>query len=130
MSHNETDSGESKLGLDRNPGVGEKLFQTLVLLVLGGFLAIFTTLVLVLVVDAWASFAAQTALEICWVFWFLALVFIWWRPRWLRVRYLRAEARMVSLGTVLKFAAGILFIIAVVLVTYLVQIGVLPLDPK
>jgi hypothetical protein len=37
---------------------------------------------------------------------------------------------MVLLGTMLKYAAGALFLIAIVLVTYLIQIGVLPAQPK
>jgi hypothetical protein len=87
-------------------------------------------LVVTLIDDPWWRFAAQGALEICWVFWFLAIVFVWWMPRWLRSRYLHAESRMVLLGTMLKYAAGALFLIAIVLVTYLIQIGVLPAQPK
>lgn len=121
---------ESKLGFDRNRTVVEKLYRTLVLLLLAGFFGIFTILVVSLVTDAWAKFVAETVLEICWVFWGLAMVFVWWRPRWLRSHYLHAEHRMLRLGTVLKFAAAILFVVAVGLVTYLTWIGVLPLEPR
>lgn len=120
----------SRLGLDRNRTVGEKLFRTLVLLLLGAFFGIFTALVVTLVDDPWWKFAAEGVLEICWVFWLLAVVFVWWMPRWLQSHYLHAETRMVRLGTVLKYAAAILLLIAIVLITYLVQIGVLPAQSK
>lgn len=127
---NEPGASESKIGLDRNCTVGEKLFRTLILLLLGGFFGIFTALVVSLVTNAWAKFAAESLLEVCWAFWFLAMIFVWWKPRWLRSRYLHAEHRMLRLATVLKFAAAILFVVAVGLVTYLIQIGVLPLEHK
>jgi hypothetical protein len=41
-----------------------------------------------------------------------------------------AESRMLRLGTVLKYAAVVLFLVAIVLITYLVQIGVLPAEAK
>jgi len=127
---NQPESSESKLGLDRNRTVGEKLYRTLVLLLLAGFFGIFTALVVTLVTDPWAKFAAESLLEVCWVFWFLAMIFVWWKPRWLRSRYLHAENRMLRLGTVLKFAAVVLFVVSVGLVGYLLHIGVLPLEPK
>ena len=120
----------NKLGLDHNRSVGEKLFRTLVLTLLGGFFAIFTALVVTLVDDPWWKFAAEGVLEICWVFWLLAVVFVWWMPRWLQSHYLHAETRMVRLGTVLKYATVVLVLVAVVLITYLIQIGVLPAQPK
>jgi hypothetical protein len=127
---NDPEVPESTFGLDRNRTVGKKLFRTLVLLLLAGFFGIFTALVVSLVTEPWAKFVAKSVLEICWVFWFLAMVFVWWTPRWLRSHYLHAEHRMLRLATVLKFAAAILFVVAVGLVTYLIQIGVLPLEPK
>ncbi len=128
--HNNPDEPESKLGLDRNRTVGEKLYRTLVLLLLAGFFGIFTALVVSLVSDPWAKFAAESVLEICWMFWGLAMVFVWWKPRRLRSHYLHAEHRMLRLGTVLKFVAAILFVVAVGLVGYLMHIGVLPLEPR
>lgn len=123
-------NSSSKLGLDRNRSVGEMLFRTLVLILLGGFFGIFSALVVTLIDDPWSRFAAEGVLEICWVFWFLAIVFVWWMPRWLQSRYLLAETRMLRLGTVLKHAVVVLILLAVVLITYLVQIGVLPAQPK
>ena len=127
---NDPGESESKLGFDRDRTVVEKLYRTLVLLLLAGFFGIFTALVVSLVTDPWAKFAAESVLEICWVFWGLAMVFAWWKPRWLRSHYLHAERRMLRLATVLKFAALILFVIAVVLVTNLIRSEFLPLEPK
>jgi len=120
----------SKLGLDRNRTVGEKLFRTLVLILLGGFFGIFSALVVTLIDNPWWKFAAESVLEICWVFWFLAIVFVWWMPGWLQSRYLHAETRMLRLGTVLKYTAAVLFLVAIAFITYLVQIGILPAQPK
>lgn len=120
----------SKLGLDSNRTVVEKLFRTLVMLLFAGFFGIFSALVVALIDDPWWRFAAESILETCWVFWCLAIVFVWWKPRWIRSLYLHAEARMVRLGTVLKYAAVVLFLVAIVLITYLISIGVLPADPK
>jgi hypothetical protein len=127
---NESGTPESKLGLDHNRNVIEKLFRTVVLLVFAGFLATLTGLAVALIADPWVRFAVESVLEVCWLFWFLAIIFVWWNPRWLRSRYLHAESRMLRLATVLKFAVLVLIVIAVVFITYLIQSGVLPLEPK
>ena len=56
---NDPEDSESKLGLDRNRTVVEKLYRTLVLLLLAGFFGIFTALVVSRVTDPWAKFAAE-----------------------------------------------------------------------
>jgi hypothetical protein len=76
----------------------------------------------------WWRVLAEFAIEVCWSFWALALLFVWWKPRWLRSLYLHSEKRMLRLATFLKWAGILLFIFAVVLIAILFQSGVLPVN--
>jgi hypothetical protein len=120
----------SELNLDRPATVVEKLGLTVLFLTLGGFFFIFTCLVFAGDGDLWWKIPAQIAIEICWTFWVLGLLFVWWRPALLRRFYLSAERRMMRLARVLVWIAVVLFVFALVLVGVLIQFEILPVRPK
>ena len=118
----------SELGLDRDHGIATRLGRSLLLIVLGGFFIIFTALVFAPGWDNWWQALAKLAIEVCWSFWVLALLFVWWKPQWLRSLYLHSEKRMLRLATFFKWGGMLLFILTFVLYGILFQIGVLPVD--
>jgi hypothetical protein len=120
----------SELGFERDRRIATKLGRTLLLLVLGGFFLIFTALVFAPGWNRWCQVLAELAIEVCWSFWVLALLFVWWKPHWLRMIYLHSEMRMLRLAKFLKWAGIILFVIAILFTMILFQIGVLPVNPK
>jgi hypothetical protein len=113
----------SHFGFDNDRSLSAKLGRTFLLLVLAGFLLIFTVLAFGLNGNLWWRIPAHVALEVCWTFWLLALIENWWAPQWLHRLFLHAESRMVWLVTGLKwflcglfvafFVAGILLILGV-----------------
>ncbi len=121
---------QSKLGVDGTASVAGKLQLTLVFFTLGGFFFIFTCLIFARNWgNLWLQIPAEIAIEICWTFWFSGLLFIWWRPRFLRRFYLGAEKRMMRLTRILVYAAALLFVIAIGTVGTLLHLGILPVRP-
>jgi hypothetical protein len=106
-----------------------KVKLTVLFLILGGFFFLFTCLILAGDGNVWWRFPASSFLEICWLFWGLGILFVWWRPPLLRAMYLFAERRMVSLARLLVWAAVLLFVVTVALVGGLLYAGILPLKP-
>lgn len=121
---------ESTLGFDRDRRISSKLGRTLLLIVLGGFFLIFTALIFAPGWNPWWRALTKIVIEVCWSFWVIAMVFVWWSPQWLRSIYLHAERRMLLLTRLLFWVATILLVIAIALYSYLTHIGVLPLQPK
>ena len=124
-----SDLNRSELDLDRPATAGEKLQLTVLFLTLGGYFFIFTCLIFVGDGNVWWRIPAEIAIEICWTFWVLGLLFVWWRPPLLRRLYLSAEKRMMRLARLLKWIAVVLFVLALLLVGGLIHFGVLPIRP-
>jgi hypothetical protein len=98
----------SRLGLDEEQPIGAKLVQTFFMLTFGPIvgLVIFAA-IRANVFEPIALFVAHSAFTTLVVFWGLSLVFLWWRPAWLRHIYLPLEARVV-------FVTQAVFIVVVV----------------
>ena len=120
----------SQLGFDRDRSIANKLGRTLLLFVLGGFFLIFTGLAFAPGWNPWWQLAAKIVIEVCWSFWLLALIFVWWMPTWVRWLYLYAEGKMMRLAVLLKWVAPPLFFGAIALLWYLHHVGILPVQPR
>jgi hypothetical protein len=126
----DSEEESSQLGLDADRSIPAKLGRTLMLFVLAGFCFIFTALVFGPGWNPWWQLVAEVAIEICWSFWCLALVCVWWQPNWLRRHYLHAERKMLGLAALLKYAIIPLLLLAIILIAYLTHIGVLPVPAR
>jgi hypothetical protein len=106
----ETDGKQSLLGLDRNQSFFERLFLFLATLILGPLLGLLLLLaVMVNQLSPIWTLIAKISLEILGVFWISVLIFIWWRPSWLRRHYLAVERKAVFIVKTAAWVALIWF---------------------
>lgn len=100
----------SRLGLDEEQTFLERLGLFLTTLILGPLIGLMIAAALAVnaVPPGWQA-VVRFIIEALIAFWGLALVFIWWRPRWLRRIYLSVERKVVWIVQ----GIGLLFIGAV-----------------
>lgn len=114
-----SDDGDfSWLGLHAENTILGKLFATVVTLVIGVLLGI---LWMAVYFDGmqweppWRS-VVRVLLNSFLMFWATGLIYIWWRPRWLRIVYHRAERIVVIVAYVCVYAGMAYLAIAAVFV--------------
>jgi len=92
----------SDLGLDENNTFLEKLGLFFSDLFLGPLIGVFLFLGIFAAHEPWRTIGF-VCFDTLVVFWVMVLIFIWWRPRWLRALYLRAERDVIWIvnGTLL-----------------------------
>jgi hypothetical protein len=86
----------SGLGLDEKQTFLEKLGLFLSVLFLGPLIGVFLVMGVSMANEPWRTIG-YVCLETVAVFWVLVLIFIWWRPLWLRTIYLHAERNVLLL---------------------------------
>ncbi|MSR60747.1 MAG: hypothetical protein EXS05_24425 [Planctomycetaceae bacterium] len=114
----------SHFGLGAERSVGEKLWTSFVMLVMLpplGLIAMALYGDLVVWDPLWLALARFGFKSGC-LFWLLAFVFNWWRPRWLNAIYLASEKRVVWAMYLIGISfAGMLWYYAAVCVWRFVQ---------
>lgn len=100
-----SDERRSQLGLDDDNSLWERLFQFIVTVILGLLIGLILATAMGAVQPPWSK-VIRHACETLFVFWVLLLVYIWWKPRWLRRIYLWFEAKIllaIQIGTICVF---------------------------
>jgi len=124
------DRPDSEFKFEEERTLGTKLWRTFLLFVVGGFFLIFAALVFGPWEKAWWLIALKVAVEICWSFWLLALLYVWFEWPWLRTIYLHSERRFVRLARLSTWMLPVFAAVTIGLVVCLFRIGILPLPPK
>jgi len=87
----------SQLGIDEEQSIWAKLGLTFTVVTLGPLIGLLFLIPVMSLVDPVGKAAANYIIEAFVVFLALLLVFIWWRPPWLRRAYLAAEGKVLLL---------------------------------
>ena len=105
---------QSTLGLERHHTLFDKLFLTVALLFLGPLLGVlfFAATSAPTWQPPW-SWIVQQLLNALGVFYVLLVVFVWWRPDWLRRHYVAAERKVIR-GVYIFFGCAILYTVGCV----------------
>ena len=105
----------SSTGLDRADTVPAKLRSTFVLLVMVIPLALLTYIVHRFApgFGMW-RLAFWIVVEALWVFWAVGILFVWWRPVWLRSLFLAAERKAVAVTYVVAYTLIAVALLAIV----------------
>jgi hypothetical protein len=88
----------SQLGLDDDHGFLHKLGQFLAVLVVGPLIGLLLLAALMQPMTPVWKYIAHAIVETLVVFWILLLVFIWWRPSWLRHIYASTERKVIFIA--------------------------------
>ena len=100
---------QSILGLERHHSLFDRLFLTVALLFLGPLLGLlFLVATSTSVWEPPWSWIVQRLLNALEVFYVLLIVFVWWRPDWLRRHYYAAERKVVK-AVYIFFGCAILY---------------------
>ncbi len=121
---------QSEFEFDRRRSVTSKIGRTFLLLLVGAFFGIFTALVFHSQNNPWWLVLLKVAIEICWTFWFFAVLYVWFEWPWLRALYIHSERRFLRLASIAKWGLPLFAAGATGFVWYLHHIGVLPLPPR
>lgn len=121
---------ESEFGLDREDGIVVKIGNTLSLFLVATFFLMFTAVAFFVDGPLWVLLPFQLVIEICWTFWMLALLRVWFRWQWLHNLFMRSEKRFMLVVRLAIYMLPFFTIGTLVLVWYLTQIGILPVRPK
>ncbi len=98
----------SRLGLDEEHSVWQKLFLFVSTLLIGPLIGLLLFMAVMGLQPPWKSLAVVLA-EAFAAFWLASLVFIWWRPPWFRRIYLWVENKLILIVYVLIAGAVIVF---------------------
>lgn len=121
------DQEPSHFGFDDDRSLSAKIGRMFLLLLMAGFLLMFTALAFGLPGNLWWKIPAHIAIEICWTFWLLAMVVNWWMPRRLRRLFRHAEKRMVRLMTLLRsLLIGVFVLAGIAAIVWIVVVHVVP----
>ncbi len=90
---------ESRFEFDRNRNVTTKIGRTCVLLIVAVFFLVFTAIAFHPWPNVrwWRQALFKLAIEICWTFWTLAILYVWFDWKWLQSFYLRSERHFIRL---------------------------------
>ena len=117
----EPDLGRSRFGLDAETSLFARLGSTLTLLMIGVVIGL-----IYLTIDsrvcagwpAWLKFLARAGCEAVGFFFAVGLVYVWWRPAWLRRIYLRAENKLFHWFDFLAIVGVLCLVAAIVMMLF------------
>jgi hypothetical protein len=92
-----TIESKSEFGFDQSRNVFAKIGRTFLMLIIGCFFLMFTAIIHVPVLVGWWVLPLRIAIDTCWTFWLLGLVYLWFESPWLKSTYLYCERHFLIL---------------------------------